>query len=82
MPQNDAPPAPDRNTDIPAWVTPQLLADTRQVWQRFYDKTLTDADVLAILLRVGQLFDVLGTTNDEQQQQRQAVSGIGAGVEP
>lgn len=66
---------------MPDWVTPELLADTRHVWQRYYDKPLTDQDVSAILLNIGQLFDTLGVP-DREQQQNQAVSGVGPRVQP
>ena len=42
----------------PRWVTPELLADTLHVWQPYYGN-LTSEDALAIILNVGNLFDVL-----------------------
>lgn len=44
----------------PDWITPELLIQTRQVWEPRYSNPLTDQDVLEILLTVGRLFDLVG----------------------
>lgn len=43
----------------PRWITEQLLADTLQTWQPYYDHPLTLEDACEILLDVGRFFDVL-----------------------
>ena len=43
----------------PAWVSPELLADTIETWQPYYADTLTDSDSLEILLAISRLIDAL-----------------------
>jgi len=43
----------------PSWITPELVADTRMVWEPRYGHALTTGDVIEILQNVGQLFDVM-----------------------
>ena len=47
-----APPA-----GAPAWVTPELLAQTIDTWQPYYQFSLTTHDALEILLNVTELFE-------------------------
>jgi hypothetical protein len=44
----------------PAWITPDLIADTLETWQPYYAARLTEGDALEILLAVGRLTDALG----------------------
>lgn len=44
----------------PDWVTPDLLAQTLDVWQPYSRTELSVEDALEILLNVGQLFRALG----------------------
>jgi len=39
----------------PAWVTPELIAHTLRVWQRFCEQPLTPDDALEIIMGAGQL---------------------------
>ena len=43
----------------PAWITPELLANTIDVWQPYHVAALTPEDALAILLRVGGVLSIL-----------------------
>ncbi len=43
----------------PAWISPELLADTAVTWGRYYGRQLTPDESLEILLAVGRMFDVL-----------------------
>ena len=43
----------------PKWVTPELLTETREVWQPYYAAELTDADLSELLLSVSRLFAAL-----------------------
>jgi hypothetical protein len=43
----------------PAWITPDLLADTLETWQPYYIGQLTVMDSLEILLSVSRLIDAL-----------------------
>jgi hypothetical protein len=56
--------------DVPAgaprWVTSEIIADTLQVWQRYYDENLTADDALAIIGNVGRLYDTLRRLSDEK----------------
>jgi len=43
----------------PAWVTPDLLADTIETWQPYYAERLTVADSLEIFLTISRLIDAV-----------------------
>ena len=43
----------------PSWITPELIADTIETWQPYYELDLTVNDALEILQGVGNLIDVL-----------------------
>ncbi len=43
----------------PAWITPELIADTIETWQPYYYDPLTAEDAMEILLSVAELVDVL-----------------------
>ena len=63
-PQEESPRILDPNGIIvppgtPAWISPELLADTAATWGRYYDRELTPDESLEILLAVGRMFDVL-----------------------
>ena len=45
----------------PDWITPELLAETIEIWQPYYRTTLTSADAAEILTNVTQLFIQLET---------------------
>jgi hypothetical protein len=56
---------------IPPWITPELMEETRAVWQPYYEKELTDEDVLALLIPVGVLYEILfskGVRNEESEE--------------
>lgn len=41
----------------PSWVTPELVAHTLRVWQRFSEAPLTPNDALEIIMGAGQLIE-------------------------
>lgn len=43
----------------PTWITPELIAQTLRVWQRYYEKPLTPEDALEIITSAGRLMDAL-----------------------
>jgi hypothetical protein len=43
----------------PAWVTPELIAETIRVWQPYYSVPLQPADALDMILAVGRLVPLL-----------------------
>lgn len=43
----------------PDWVTPELLANTIDVWQPYHAESLTPDAALAILLRMGEVLSIL-----------------------
>lgn len=47
------------SSGAPRWVTPELIADTIETWQPYYDDPLTVENAVQILLSVAQLVDVL-----------------------
>ncbi len=61
---------------LPDWITPELIAETLDVWQPHYPKRLTDDDSIEILRSVGQLFDAFGDVDDE------TVSSASESLEP
>ncbi len=44
---------------LPAWVTPELFALTKETWEGEYNKALTAVEVGDILLSVGRLLDFI-----------------------
>lgn len=45
----------DVPSGAPTWVTPELIAHTLRVWQRFCEQPLTPEDALEIIMGAGQL---------------------------
>lgn len=43
----------------PSWVTPELIAQTLRVWQRYYVEPLKPEDALAMILGVTELNRVI-----------------------
>jgi hypothetical protein len=43
----------------PHWVTPELIAKTKRVWQRYYPEPLTDEAALGIVLDWSVAIDAL-----------------------
>ena len=50
---------------LPGWITADVIAETRAVWQPFYEKELTNDEVVGLLLNVGTLFRILRRRPDE-----------------
>ncbi len=46
-------------TTLPAWITPELVRQTRKTWQPYYKEELSEQDAVTILLGVGRLLEVL-----------------------
>jgi hypothetical protein len=73
---------------LPGWITADVIAETRAVWQPFYEKELTDDEAVGLLLNVGTLFRILRRKQDEEAGAGQtgggyeAVRGVGAGQQP
>ena len=44
----------------PKWVTAELMLETCQTWQPYYNAPLTADDVLEIIRSIGQLVDLIG----------------------
>jgi len=55
------PPAslPKSPSDLPRWISPELIAQTLETWQPYYAEPLTPEDAVAIIKNVGRLVDVL-----------------------
>jgi len=43
----------------PAWITPELIRRTLQVWQPYYAQRLTPEDAVTMIRSAGELFAVL-----------------------
>ena len=48
---------------LSAWITPEIVADTLQTFQPFYDTSLTVDEAVEILLSAGRLLAILNTDN-------------------
>ncbi|NQU24047.1 MAG: hypothetical protein HQ567_22420 [Candidatus Nealsonbacteria bacterium] len=46
---------PDYLAGAPAWITPELIDDTIDTWQPYYEETLTAREALDILMNVGRV---------------------------
>jgi len=46
----------------PKWVTAELMNETCQTWQPYYNAPLTADDVLEIIMGFGQLVELIGET--------------------
>ncbi len=51
---------------LPGWITASVIAETRAVWQPFYEKELTNDEIVGLLLNVGTLFRILRRKPDEE----------------
>ena len=51
---------------LPGWITADVIAETRAVWQPFYEKELTNDEIVGLLLNVGTLFRILRRRPDEE----------------
>ena len=50
----------------PAWVTPELIEKTLEVWQRYYEKELIPEDALAIIMGVGHIVEFLAEGHSDE----------------
>lgn len=70
---------------IPAWITPELIAETRTAWQPYFPEDLTDEQAVCLLIPVGVLYEVLfpGEADDEEETKAadddEAIHCAGAG---
>lgn len=53
------PAAAPRRPPGAAWITDEAIADTRRVWSPYYNRELTDAEAIEILMNVRSLAEVL-----------------------
>ncbi len=56
---------------LPGWITADVIAETRAVWQPFYEKELTNDEAVGLLLNVGTLFRILRRRPDEEANDAQ-----------
>ncbi|MCA9243660.1 MAG: hypothetical protein KDA32_06900 [Phycisphaerales bacterium] len=45
---------------LPAWITPELIAETIRVWQPYYAAPLSAVDAVEILVNTAILLDSIG----------------------
>lgn len=64
-----------RPAGAPAWITSELLARTRAVWQPYYERTLSEQDVLEIVRSAGRLMEALGDADEAIEE----ICSAGAG---
>ncbi len=51
---------------LPGWISADVIAETRAVWQPLYEKELTNDEIVGLLLNVGTLFRILRRKPDEE----------------
>lgn len=61
----------------PAWITPELITSTLEIWQPYYDALLTPADACAMILAVSELSAVLS-----RGTHRETVRRVGTSQQP
>lgn len=49
------------------WITPELLANTREVWSKVYQREITTAEAVEILINVRNLAAVLLELEQERE---------------
>jgi hypothetical protein len=54
---------------LPGWISADVITETRAVWQPFYQQPLTDDEIVALLLNVGNLFRLLSEEDDETRKE-------------
>lgn len=42
---------------VPSWITQELIAETLETWQPYYNHSLTPNDAIEMLRNVGRLFE-------------------------
>jgi hypothetical protein len=47
------------HVELPAWISEERLAETRQVWSQAYERKIDDDEALEILANVRRLAEVL-----------------------
>jgi hypothetical protein len=50
-----------------AWITDELLAETRRVWSKAYGRVITEAEALEILTNVKRLAEVVVQVQRKEQ---------------
>ena len=60
-------PAPVRPPST-AWMSDELLAETRRVWSKAYGRVISEEEAMEILTNVRRLADVLMRAKAEEQQ--------------
>ncbi len=56
---------------LPGWITADVIAETRAVWQPFYEKELTNDEIVDLLLNIGNLFRLLKRKPHEETDEQQ-----------
>lgn len=59
-------------SDLPEWITPELIEKTLEVWQPHYSDPLTAADAAYIIFNVGRLVETLSASSEESSSEDQA----------
>jgi hypothetical protein len=44
---------------LPSWLTPERIAETRRVWSKAYERVISEAEAVEILLNVRRLAEAL-----------------------
>ena len=68
--------APASHTDrpLPGWITRDVIEQTRATWEPLYGHTLTDNQIIELLLNVGNLFRLLRDSASSQDKAKAAAA--------
>ncbi len=50
---------------LPAWITPELIAETIRVWQPYHAQPLSEREAVEMLLAAANLLDCLGKRREQ-----------------
>lgn len=61
----EQPMSDEQRAPLPEGITPALVEETRATFQPYYEKPLTDADCIEMIVNVYRLFDMLYGTDQQ-----------------
>jgi hypothetical protein len=60
------------SNDRPAWITPDLVAETVRVWSSRSAKPLSEQDAVALILQFGNFLDATGLMRKQETTRESA----------
>jgi hypothetical protein len=59
---------PEQDAALPRWITPALINETKEVWQKEYEECLTTADAVGLLQNMGGVFEIMFEDEPDEEQ--------------